>query len=84
MTKLANVKIGRKLGLVLGGTVLLVVCLAGLALWSVQTLHAAMKASELESHKMTLAERISGGQGAIAQRVATMTLSKQAGAAGAP
>ncbi|SPE33164.1 putative Methyl-accepting chemotaxis sensory transducer [Candidatus Sulfopaludibacter sp. SbA3] len=77
--KFANLKIGKKLGFVFGGGVLLVVCLAGLALWSIYAIHAAMKASELDSHKMTLSEAISADQGAIAQRVATMTLGKEAG-----
>jgi len=78
MTSLSNIKIGRKLTLVFGGTVLLVLCLTALALWSVRAIHAAMKASERESHMTALAERIAGDVGAIAQRVATMTLAKEA------
>ena len=79
MTKLANVKIGKKLGLVSGCSALLVLCLTGVALWSVQAIHAAMTASQSESQKMTQAEKISADLGGIAQHVATMTLSKQAG-----
>jgi len=71
-------KIGRKITYALGTTVLLAICLAGLALWAVRTIHAAMSASETESHLTTLAERISGDVGAIAQRVATMTLARRA------
>ena len=78
MTKLSNIKIGKKLGLVFGGSALMAVCLAGVAVWSVQAVHSAMQASEGESHKMTLAWTISADQGSIAQRVATMTLAKQA------
>jgi methyl-accepting chemotaxis protein len=72
-------KIGRKITLALGGTVLLVVCLAGLAIWSSQAIHAAMQVSERQSKMTALAERISADAGAIAQRVATMTLSGHAG-----
>jgi len=78
MTSISNIKIGRRLTLVFGGTVLLVLCLTALALWSVRAMHAAMKASDRESHMTALAERIAGDVGAIAQRVATMTLAKQA------
>ena len=79
MIQLANVKIGKKLGLALGGGVLTVLLLAGLTLWAVQAVHGAMKASENEGHLTTLAEKISADVGAIAQRVATMTLSREAG-----
>ena len=78
ITKLANIKIGKKLGIVVGSSGLLVICLAGLAVWSVQAVHADMKASETSSHMATLAEKISADIGAIAQRVATMTLTRQA------
>ncbi|MGD1073026.1 MAG: hypothetical protein ABSB15_23140 [Bryobacteraceae bacterium] len=63
----------------MGAGVLTVLFLAGLALWSVRAIHAAMKASEKESCMTTLAEKISADVGAIAQRVATMTLSREAG-----
>jgi methyl-accepting chemotaxis protein len=72
-------KIGRKITFAFGGTVLLVVCLAGLAIWSSRAIHAAMQSSERQSRMMTLAERISADVGGIAQRVATMTLSRHAG-----
>jgi methyl-accepting chemotaxis protein len=78
MTSLSNMKIGKRITFVLGGTVLLVGCLAGLALWSVQAIHAAMKNSEGQSRLMTLTEKISADLGAIAQRVAVMTLSQEA------
>jgi len=71
-------KIGKRITFVLGGTVLLVGGLAGLALWSVQAIHAAMKNSEGQSRLMTLTEKISADLGAIAQRVAVMTLSQEA------
>lgn len=74
----SHIKIGRKITITLGATVLLAICLAALALWSVRTIHAAMSASETESEMTTLAERISGDVGAVAQRVATMTLFRRA------
>src|ERR1022692_3331757 len=59
MTSLSNMKIGKRITFVLGGTVLLVGCLAGLALWSVQAIHAAMKNSEGQSRLMTLSQKAS-------------------------
>lgn len=79
MTSISNLKIRTKITLALGTTVLLAICLALVAIWSVRAIHAAMTPSEAESHLTTLAERISSDVGAIAQRVATMTLSRQAG-----
>jgi methyl-accepting chemotaxis protein len=78
VVRLADIRIGRKLGLAFGASMFLVVCLAGLALWSVRSIHAAMGDSERQSRMMTLAWRISSNVGAIAQRVATMTLARKA------
>ena len=75
MTSISNMKIGRKIGLAFGCTVFMVVSLEGLAQWSMQAIHAAMKAPEKESHMMLLAEKISADLGSIGQRVATMTAS---------
>jgi methyl-accepting chemotaxis protein len=75
MASISNIKIGRKIGSALGGITVLLVCLGGLAIWSVRTIRAAMNASERESHMMTLAEKVSASVGGIAQRVAAMTLS---------
>jgi methyl-accepting chemotaxis protein len=79
MIHLSDIRIGRKIGIVLGGSILLVVWMAGLALWSVRAIEAAMKVAEKESRMTVLAQQISADVGAIAQRVATMTLSGRAG-----
>ena len=78
MNKLSNLKIGRKLAIGFGGAILPIVCMTVLALWSVQAIRTAMTESQGESQKATLAEKISSDQGAIAQRVATMVVSRQA------
>src|SRR5580700_1101213 len=49
VVRLADIRIGRKLGLAFGASMFLVVCLAGLALWSVRSIHAAMGDSERQS-----------------------------------
>jgi hypothetical protein len=43
MTKLANVRIGRKVGMLQRVSVLMVVCLAALALWSLHAVRAATR-----------------------------------------
>ena len=78
MNRFRNIGLGKKIAFVFGGSALLVICLAGLALWSLQAIQTAMRVSESQSHMMTLAESISANQGAIAQRVATMTIGKRA------
>ena len=79
MNLFSNTKIAKKLGLVFGGAVLLLICVATLAIWATHAIHKAMNASESQGRMMVLAQKIAAGQGAIAQRVATMTLSKWAG-----
>jgi len=66
-TKGGSFEIGTKITLTLGGIVMLVALLAGLALWCVQAIHAAVRASQRQSHTTTPAERISSDVGAIAQ-----------------
>ncbi len=71
--KLADLRIGKKIGLIFGLTLLGVVFLVGLAVWSVHAIHADMEASEKESHMMMLAENVRANTGLIAQNVAAMT-----------
>jgi methyl-accepting chemotaxis protein len=75
MTGISNVKIGRKIGLGLGGIVFLMAGLVGLARWSLQAIHLDMENSQRQSRMMTLAEKIAADTGAIAQLVASMTMS---------
>ena len=75
MTRLADIRIGRRLGLAFGGGVLQIACLGGLALWAVHAIDTARQESDRERQTMITAEKVSADQGAIAQRVATMVLS---------
>src|SRR5437899_7756028 len=79
MNRLANIKIGKKLAIGFGCAILLIACLTGLALQSVHAIHTAMTEAQRESRMATLSEKISANQGAIAQRVATMVVSREAG-----
>lgn len=79
LKKLANINIGKKLTLAFGAMICVSLCLTGLGLWSVRSVHSAMESSQREGHIMTVIEKVSADQGAIAQRVATMTLAGEAG-----
>ena len=77
MSGLADIKIGKKLSLLVGSSILLVVCLTGVAVWALQAIHRAMGESEAESHLMTVSQTVSSNVGGIGQRVASMILSSR-------
>jgi methyl-accepting chemotaxis protein len=60
MTRMfANLKIGKKLGLLLGGAILQLLCVSGLSLWALRAIHRAVDQEQVESEKMLMANRIS-------------------------
>ena len=78
MTSLSNMKIGKKIGLVLGAIVLILAGLSGLSLWGIS---ANQKQAMLIAQRMTkarLAERISGDTAAIALNIGRMVIAKKA------
>ncbi len=72
---LANMKIGRKLGALTVAYMAFSLVFIGIASWALNALNGARRETEHESHLMVLAEQVSSNEGAIAQRVATLTLS---------
>ena len=56
--KLSNIKIGKKLALILGAGVVQLVCVGGLALWSVQTIDNAAVQAQRESLKQVETQQI--------------------------
>jgi methyl-accepting chemotaxis protein len=77
MHKFANLKIRGKLAILVGTGVFQLSILIGVSVWGIRAVDAQRKASEREAHMATLAEKVSANEGAIAQRVATMVISKQ-------
>jgi methyl-accepting chemotaxis protein len=59
MWRLADVKIGKKLALVFGGAAVLVAAVAGLGIWSLRAVEAAVDNAQAETDKMVLAHRYS-------------------------
>ena len=74
MTKLANFKIGKKLGLLIGATVLQLVCLTGVALWGIHGLDRGMGALVTEVHRKALALTIASDVNGIAVYVSNAIL----------
>ena len=62
MNKLSNIKIGKKLALVLGGNVVLLVAMAAAGLYAIRSLHVTNQAVQQESRMIVLAQRMSGNQ----------------------
>ena len=75
MSEFGRITISRKLLLMLGGTVLAVLLLAGTSLSALHAIHNAMAESEAEGRLMTLSQEVSSDVGEIAQHVAAMVIS---------
>lgn len=76
MKSASTMTIGRKITLVLGGLVLLIGLLTALALWSVQSIHQAMKTSESQAHMTQLAQRLGGATAGVGSEVANIIMSR--------
>jgi methyl-accepting chemotaxis protein len=77
MTSLSNIKIGRKIALVLGGIVLLLGGLSVLSLWGSATNEKMASAMRQRLTKARLAERITGENGEIGQTIGRMIVEKK-------
>jgi methyl-accepting chemotaxis protein len=77
MTSISNIKIGRKIALVLAGIALLLVGLSGLSLWGI---HANQQLSAALAQRLTkarLAEVVASDMSAVSQKIALMVLAKK-------
>jgi methyl-accepting chemotaxis protein len=72
--KLANIKIGKKMGLLIGASVFQLVCLAGVALWTVQTLNKGLEDTRKEGRRGALALQISSRANAVGMLIASALL----------
>ena len=75
--KLANLTIGTKLKILIGAGVLQLVCLGGVAWWSVNTLDRGLDATRQEGRRSTLALSVLSHVNAIGASVANALLSGQ-------
>ena len=75
MTSISNMKIGKKIALVLGGVVLLLAGLSALSLWGIRTNEQAAMTLAQRLTKARLAGSIQGDTSAITMNLARMVLS---------
>jgi methyl-accepting chemotaxis protein len=78
MNALTNMKIGKRLALASGATVLQLACVAGLALWALNASDAAATKEALYAHKLELAVRVDARVSELALGMSSLPFSKQA------
>jgi methyl-accepting chemotaxis protein len=69
MMKLENVKIGKKMALLTAASVLQLMCLSGIVLWSMHTLNRGLEATRAEGTKTALVLNVSSDLNAIAATI---------------
>ncbi len=74
-TRMMNLKIGRKLGLVLGLIVLQLSLLGGLSIWSLRLVSHSMDEGQQQSTRMVLAQRVSSDLAEISAQIGNAILS---------
>ncbi|SPE37745.1 putative Methyl-accepting chemotaxis sensory transducer [Candidatus Sulfopaludibacter sp. SbA3] len=74
---LANLKIGKKLALLVGSGIGPIVCLGVLSLWALGAISNAVDQEQAEADKMMNAQRVASGLGRVNSVVGHITLSRQ-------
>ncbi len=77
--RLANMKIGKKLALGSGLSILLLACVGGLALWALSQANAAAEKAKLYAHKLDLAVQIDATLSELALRMSNLISSRHVG-----
>ena len=76
MNKLANIKIGKKLALLLASGIGSVICISGLCLWALGAIRSANDQQQIEAEKMMSAQRVGNDLAVVNAVVGHITLSK--------
>ncbi len=74
MSKLANISIGKKLGLLVGGGIFQIVCLTGVGWWGLHSIDLAMDEAEKEGDSKALALTITSDINGLAEQVSNMVM----------
>ena len=77
MNKLADIRIGKKLAILVGINLFLLACGIGVGWWGQNTLDKMMDVAVLESHKVSAADKIAADVSQIGLRVSTLLIAKQ-------
>ncbi len=65
MTKLADIKIGKKLALILASGIGVSLCIGGLSLWALSAIRSTADQQQVESDKMVNAQRVGNDLGTV-------------------
>jgi len=76
MMKLANVKIGKKLALLLISGIGAVLCVGGISLWALHAIRGTNEQQQVESARLVSAQRVGSDLGAVNAIVGHITLSE--------
>src|SRR5580698_3996367 len=76
ITSLSNLRLGKKITLVLGGTILLLVGLSALSMWAISTDQKLAETVVRRLTKARLAATVAGDTSAIAQNMGKMIMAK--------
>ncbi len=76
MNKFTNMKIGKKLALLLASGIGSVVCIGALSLWALSAVRSTEEQQQVESDKMMSAQRVGSDLGAVNSIVGHIALSK--------
>ena len=75
MKKLANIKIGKKLALLLASGIASAVCIGAFSLWAVGAIHGSNSQQQVEADRMVRAQRVGSNLGLVNAIVGHITLS---------
>lgn len=76
MNRVANIKIGKKLALLLASAIGSVVCICGLSLWALSAIRSTAEQQQIEADKMMSVQRVGSDLGVVNAVVGHITLSK--------
>src|SRR5579872_4262273 len=76
MTKISDIRIGKKMALVVASGIGAVVCVAGLSLWAIGAIRSAVGQEHVEGDQMLNAQRLGSDLGTVNAVVGHITLSE--------
>jgi hypothetical protein len=76
MNNLANIKIGKKLALLVATGIGSVLCIGGLSLWAIGAIRSTVEQQQIEADNMMSAQRVGSDLGIVNAVVGHITLSQ--------
>src|SRR5690349_20107407 len=79
LDRFTNAKIGTKLAVAIGGAIILLIGMAAMAFWGLETINAANEAAQQQARLMLLGQRVSGDVDGVVVRIANAVITRKAG-----